>query len=311
MKKISLLLTLALLAAALMLPAAASAAERALTISFTKSVTLEPGQSAPVLVTKLNAVTDGTVVYSLTDTVKRTVVYTETKTDLTAGQEIKWRVPFYDAGMTSAKPVKGMRASFVLDGKTYSYMIYYNLDVKNGGVVTVEKGTWYTDNTACSFGPAFRDLRPELTDKWYTFTPVDLTVQGRQTFEYVGSNRYVLGEVFVDVDGDQVSVNFHNFYEAQDGQTKTLQKFFTFFHDLDSVTNVEPETMDDPGFTFGQELSIERDLDGDTNVLLFVRNRVTYCDYVNYSHKLTRFWPNLPERVELRDQMTKLMQQDQ
>ena len=307
MKKTVRVLALIFLMAALLVPLAAGAAEKPMTISFNGPVTLSPGKAAKALTTKFNAVTDGTVVYSLTDTVKRTVIYTETKTEITAGQEVKWVVPYYDEGMSSSKPIKALRASFVLDGKTYSYMLYYNFSPKDGGSVTVEKATWYSNNTACSFGPAFRDVKPGLTDKWYTFTPVDLTIQGRQTFEYVGSNKYVLGEVFVDVDGDQVTVNFHNFYEAQDGQTKTLEKFFTFFHDLDSVTDVEPETMADPGFTFGQVLSIENDLDGDTNVLLFVRNLVTYLDYVNYTHKLTRFWPNLPERVTLREQMLSLM----
>ena len=42
-------------------------------------------------------------------------------------------------------------------------------------------------------------------------------------------------------------------------------------------------------------------------MLLFVRNRVTYCDYVNSTHKLTRYWPNLPERVKLRNDMLEMM----
>lgn len=307
MKKILRFIAVLAILASLPLCLGAALAEKAMTISFQGPVTLSVGQKANALTTKFNAVQDGTVTYSLTDMVKKTVVYTESRTGIQAGQEVKWSVPYYDAGMSSKNPVKQMRASFVLDGKTYSYILYYNFSVENGGEINVEKVTWYNNNTACSFGPAFRDERPSLTDKWYTFTPVDLTKQGRQTFEYVASNKYVIGEVFVDVDGDSVTVNFHNFYEAQDGQTKTLTKFFTFFHDLKSVTNVEPETMLDPGFTFGQAISIQNDLQGDTNVLLFVRNQVTYCDYVTYNKKLTRFWPNLPERVALRNEMKAVM----
>ena len=303
--------TLRTLALALLLmllcSASALAAEKGMTISYIGPATLTQGQSAKVLSTKFNAVSDGTVVYSLTDMVKKTVVYTETKSGVTAGQEIKWSVPFYADGMSASKPVKEMRASFVLDGKTYTYNLYYNFSAENGGTVTVEKATWYPKNTACSFGPAFRDVRPALTDKWYLFTPIDLTKQGRQTFEYIASNMYVIGEVYVDVYGDTVRVTYHNYYAEQSGNTETLTEFFTFFPDLKSVKNVNPETMDDLGFHFGQDISIAEDLNGDTNVLLFVRNQVTYCDYVNNSHKLTRFWPNLPERKALRQQMQAMM----
>ena len=291
----------------LLISASALAAEQGLTISYIGPATLTQGKSAQVLSTKINAASDGTVVYSLTDTVKKTVVYTETKTGVAAGQEIKWTVPYYADGMSTSKPVKQMRASFVLDGKTYTYNLYYTFSAENGGTVTVEKATWYPKNTACSFGPAFRDVRPALTDKWYTFTPVDLTKQGRQTFEYVASNLYVIGEVYVDVNGDTVRVAYRNYYAEQSGNTETLSEYITFFPDLKSVKNVDPETMDDLGFRFGQDISIAEDLNGDTNVLLFIRNQVTYCDYVNSTHKLTRFWPNLPERKELRRQMQDMM----
>ena len=306
-----LLRTVMLLAAvcALLLSAGtALAAEKPLTISFKGPANLNPGQSAAVLSTKISAVQEGTVVFSLTDTVKKTVVYTETKTNVEAGQEIAWSVPYYAEGLTSAKPVREMRASFVLDGKTYTYKLYYRLD--QGTTVAVEKATWYPKNTACSFGPAFRDVRPSLTEKWYTFTPVDLTRQGRQTFEYVASNLYVIGEVYVDVSGDRVTVSYRHFYsDSAECNTETLTEFYTFFHDLKSVTSAEPETMDDLGFRFGENISIERDLEGDAHVLLFVRNQVTYCDYVTSQRKLTRFWPNLPERKALREQMMTMMEQ--
>ena len=306
MKNALRVLALALLLA-LLCSASALAADKGLTISYINPATLTKGQSAKVLSTKFNTVSDGTVTYSLTDTVKKTVIYTETKTGVKAGQEIQWSVPYYDEGMSASKPVKEIRASFLLDGKTYTFNLYYNYTADNGGTVTVEKATWYSKNTACSFGPAFRDMRPSLTDKWYTFTPIDLTKQGRQTFEYVASNMYVIGQVYVDVTGDTVRVTYHNYYADQSGNTETLTEYFTFFPDLKSVTNVDPETMDDLGFHFGEDISIEKDLNGDTNVLLFVRNQVTYCDYVTNSHKLTRFWPNLPERKALRQQMQAMM----
>ena len=305
MKNILRAFALALLLT-LVFSASALAAEKALTISYNGPATLSQGQTAEMLTTKIKNPGDGTVVYTLTDTVKKTVIYSETKTGVTANQEIKWYVPYYDQDMTEKKPIKKLRASFKLDGKTYGYDLFYTYS-KNDGTVSVERASLYNDNTACSFGPAFRDVRPGLTDQWYLFTPIDLTRQGRQTFEYVASNMYLIGEVYVDVNGDTVRVTYHNFYEDQDGKTKTLTEYFTFFPDLDSVTDVEPETMDDLGFRFGQNISIAEDLNGDTNVLLFVRNRVSYRNYVTDSHKLTRFWPNLTEREELRNRMLAMM----
>ena len=297
-----------LLCGALGFAAPAIAETKAMTIDFTESAELSFGQIALSLKTKINYTTSGTVIYSLADQKNKTVVYTETRNDVHVGQELFWPLPYDDTGLTASKPVKQMRASFLLDGATYTYDVYYTYQKKNGEVtVLIEKATWYPNNTACSFGPAFRDVKPALTDKWYLFTPIDLSIQGRQEFEYIASNKYVIGKVYVDVYGDQVVVTYHNFYEDQYGKTETLDEFFTFFHDLRSVKQVEPEYMDDDGYRYGWPISIENDLEGDTNVLLFIRNRVTYCDYVTSTRKLTRFWPNLTERKELREKMKLMM----
>ena len=283
--------------------------QKPVTIAFQGPVTLTPGASANALTTRIDATVSGTITYSLTDTARQTVVYTETRTGAVPGQTLTWTVPYEATGLSASKPVKRMRASFVMDDKTYTYNLYYYYSAPKGEApqITVEKATWYSNNTACSFGPQFRDVRPALTDKWYMFTPINLSLQGRQEFEYVASNLYLIGKVYVDVAGDWVTVTYRNYYADQGGNTETLSEYVTFFHDLNSVTNVEPETMSDLGFRFGQPISIQNDLGGDTNVLLFVRNRVTYCDYVTNSQKLTRFWPNLPERVALRNSMMAMM----
>ena len=306
MKMLRSLLPLLLAAALLTAACPALAADAPLAIQYLGDVTLDAGQSANVLKTVIHAAASGTVVYTLTDTANSAIVYTETKSNVAAGQEIFWPAPYYDQGLTAAKPVKRLRASFAMDGKTYTYNLYYNYNAREGSV-TIERNTWYSNNTACSFGPAFRDARPGMTELWYTFTPVDLTIQGRQTFEYIASNMYVIGQVYVDVFGDSVTVTYHNYFEAQGGNTETLAEFFTFFHDLASVGEVEPERMADRGFMFGRPVSIRQDLQGDTNVLLFVRNRVTYSTYAVSTHKLERYWPNLPERAALRSRMLNLM----
>ena len=314
MKTLRSIIALALLGTLLLSVCPALAADP-LSISylgaFDSPISIAKGQYGAVLKTKINATQSGAVTLTLTDVVDKAkpVFYTATQNGA-VGQEITWNLPYYDAGMTGDTRTKKVRADFQMDGKTYTMNIYYTYN-KNGGneYVTVEKATWYSNNTACSFGPAFRDAKPGMTDKWYLFTPINLSIQGRQTFDYVASNTYVIGQVYVDVAGDSVTVTYHNYYAAASGNTETQSEFFTFFPDLFGVTEVEPENMADKGYVFGQPISIEKDLNGDTNVLLFVRNRVTYCDYVNSTHKLTRYWPNLPERVTLRNQMLQMMDQ--
>ena len=311
MKKFRVILSAVLLAAMMLSLIPAQAEQRPMQISCPKGATITAGQTAAVLETKINRTSSGAVSLTLTDSVTKETVYTATRSGLTSGCTITWPVPYYDVGLDAKNNVKKMNAVFAMDGKKYSYTLFYSYDTKGGApAVTIEGATWYSNNTACSFGPAFRDIKPKLTDKWYLFTPIDLTLQGRQEFDYVASNMYVIGKVYVDVAGDNVTVSYHNFYADDNGNTETLNEFLCFFPDLAAVKRVEPEDMGDSGYRFGQTVSIENDLSGDTNVLLYIRNRVTYRTYVTDTHKLTRYWPNLPERKALREQMIALMNSD-
>lgn len=312
-------ITILLIASILLGCVPANAESKALAITLkvnasTKNVEIPFGGQKKALETKLAAAVSGEITYSLADMTEKTVIYSETRPGGAAGTVLQWTLPYYDAGMTAQKPVKRIRAAFVSGGKELGSLdLFYTYVPKKDqpASVTVETAVWYANNTACCFGPAFRDIKPSLTEKWYTFTPIDLSIQGTQEFDYVASNVYVIGKVYVSVHGDEVTVNYHNYYEDAGGNTQTLSEFLHFFHDLASVREVEPENMGVPQFYFGRKISIENDLDGDTNVLLFIRNRVTYRDYVTNSKKLTRFWPNLPERKALREEMIRLMNSDQ
>ncbi len=165
--------------------------------------------------------------------------------------------------------------------------------------------TWYPNNTVCSFGPQFRDIKPDLTDLWYMFTPLDLSQEGTQAFELIGSNKYVLGTAYVTVSGDKVTVNYST-VKGKNGYIYIKSEYLNFFPDLQSVTTVVPEEIG-KGFSFGQEISISKDLKGDTNVLMFIRNVATYRDYVTKDTKLTRYYKNYPTRKLLRDSMIEMM----
>lgn len=167
------------------------------------------------------------------------------------------------------------------------------------------KYTWYPSNTLSTFGLALRDVRPELTDKWYNVTPVDLSQDGTTAIELVAGNLYIVGKVLVTVKGDEVVVT----YESRGMNNDTLRmesEFFTLFPNLDAITTVEPEEIGE-GFKFGEAISIANDLEGNANQLLFVRNVATYRDHVNSTTKYTRLWPNQPHRKEMRQEMLNLI----
>lgn len=168
-----------------------------------------------------------------------------------------------------------------------------------------KKYTWYPNNTVCSFGPQFRDVNPSLTDLWYMFTPIDLSKDGMQTFELIGGNTYVLGTVNVIVSGDKVTVNY-NTAKGKYGHIYVKSEYLNFFPDLASVNTVLPEEIGE-GYSFGKEISISKDLKGDTNVLMFIRNVATFRDYVTDDAKLRRYYKNYPSRKVLRDKMLAMM----
>ena len=172
-------------------------------------------------------------------------------------------------------------------------------------LVLAKEIVWYPDNTVCSFGPQFRDAAPGLTDLWYMFTPVDLSRDGTQTFELVGGNMYVLGQVSLTVAGDSVTVNYST-VKGKNGHIYMKSEYLNFFRDLKSVTTVVPEELGE-GFRFGEAISIQKDLGADKNVLMFVRNVATFRNFVTDEILLRRFYKNYPSRVTIRDAMLELM----
>ena len=175
------------------------------------------------------------------------------------------------------------------------------LDVYATGLKT----SWYPQNTLCSFGPQFRDIDSGLTDKWYMFTPVNLSQDGTQTFELIASNMYVIGSVQVVVSGDSVTVTYTT-AQGRYGHVYMKSEYLNFFPDLKSVTTVEPEKLGS-GFTFGQAISIQNDLGGDNNVLMFIRNVATYRNSVRNGVSLTRYYKTDAKHTALRDAMLALM----
>lgn len=161
-------------------------------------------------------------------------------------------------------------------------------------------------NTVSSFGPQFRVISPDYTKKWYMFTPIDLSKQGRQTFTLVGSNMYEVGEVYVDAYDDTVNVSYSYYYQGESKKIEPVKDFITFYKDYAEALQNDPDTTN-TAFAFNQPFSIANQLGGDKNVLMFIRNNLTYYRYPMPTVGLRRNYPNSGARQNERGGMLALM----
>lgn len=145
---------------------------------------------------------------------------------------------------------------------------------ENGDPMPVRRYRYQLNNIR-SLGPRFCDITPELTDKWFRFTPVDLSQDGIQMFDMISGDHYVVGTVSVAVEGDKVKVHYQ--YNIPNVTEEKDYTYFTFFADYDSVTTVEPEKIENR-MEYDVEYSIANDLGGDTDVLLYMCNKAMHTD---------------------------------
>ena len=135
----------------------------------------------------------------------------------------------------------------------------------------------WPDNTACSLGLRFRDEAPDLTDKWYMYTPVDLTKDGVQTFPLIASNVHIIGTVLVTVEDGKATVA----YKLDTKKIKVKEEFLTFLPDLASVNSVEPEKMEDLWYKLNEPFPVNEKLQNAGNALMFMRLVIDYDIYAD------------------------------
>ena len=130
-----------------------------------------------------------------------------------------------------------------------------------------------TNQSVCSLGIRFRDIAPQLTSRWDMFTPLDLSQEGVQTLPLLAANVSEVGSVTVSVKDGTVTVTYKLHWPVEE-----VNMAFALVPDLASVTEVDIASM--PRYAFGQPVSIQTDLNGDTRVLLYVLGHVNY-DYLD------------------------------
>lgn len=164
------------------------------------------------------------------------------------------------------------------------------------------KYTWYDHNTVGLVGLSLRDMG--ITDKWYNVVPVDLTQDGVQVLDLVGSNLFHIGKAAVIVQDGKVSVDYDLFF----GHGYVKDECVQWFTSLDDITT---DFLNNPtsDLAFGQELSIADDLGGAETAILFICNRVTYRQpYNGDTGYLSRYWPNRQRWIDYRAELTELLE---
>ncbi len=161
----------------------------------------------------------------------------------------------------------------------------------------------YPNNTICVAGLTLQEASTTLPDKWYNVLPVDLTRDGRQTYYLTISNMFYIGKVYVDVWGDEVTVDCSLLDQSA---IRPLSRYGRWFTSLSQITTDSIESSEN-GFTFGEPVSISEDLGGADVALLFIRSKATYYQPFLDGTTLTRYWRNLTEWKEFRQGLQELM----
>lgn len=177
------------------------------------------------------------------------------------------------------------------------------LFVSDEEVADKPKKTWFPNNTICLAGLSLQETSTRLPDKWYNVIPIDLTRQGRQTYLLTISNARFIGECYVDVWGDEVTVDYSL---IEHSAIEPLESYGRWFTKLSQVTEKSIESKEN-GFVFGEPLSISQDLGGADVALLFIRSKATYYLPFPDGTELVRYWRNTPEWKEFRRTLQELV----
>lgn len=159
----------------------------------------------------------------------------------------------------------------------------------------------YDNNTVCSFGPQFREVSPRMTDLWYMFTPIDLSENGTQTYDLIAGNMFVIGEVTVTVENGRFQVD----YRYNSARIEIGREYFQIFPDYKSIgaDNLE-DFHAQKRFSYGRSYSIADKLEGDTDVILFVCNTVTFK---KTTPGIVGYYSTNPDRVAQREAMLEMI----
>ncbi|NLC33122.1 MAG: hypothetical protein GX781_07485 [Clostridiales bacterium] len=309
MKKLLSMLFVAVLVLGMMPMSANAAAEISVTQSQDKVTYTTDVSAAPVLTITNLVDYDVTVTIQVYDELDRQYIYNE-QFVVPAGTDPLIVDGFAYKTLTRNGQINTYRYRVTTEGGFRANLYFaqtMHID-KNTDLpyYVQEHNAYYPRNTVSSFGPQFRIISPDFTKEWYMFTPIDLSMQGRQTFTLIASNMYEVGEVHVDVYGDTVNVTYNYFYEGQTEKIEKVEEHLSFFNDYTQALEQDVNTTTTQ-YAFGVPFSIANLLGGDTNVLMFIRNNLTYYRFPVPTEQLSRNYPNSEARNAQRGAMLGMM----
>ncbi len=160
------------------------------------------------------------------------------------------------------------KPSFVIVPRTDAVTPKPQITPKPGNKSKSDSGQYMT-----SEGPLFLSFRADLTDLFYMFTPVDLSLDAQYHFPLVGSSGQVVGDVKVAVQNGMAIVTY---LLVSGVGVEEEDEFFTFFPDIRNVPSVDPGKLQGVKLRFGIPYSVADLLNSDNRVLLYINCRVSY-----------------------------------
>ncbi len=163
----------------------------------------------------------------------------------------------------------------------------------------------FPNNTLCAFGPHLRDsdvssiIRPFTTDVWYMFTPFDASKDGRQTFDLIAANKYIVGTLTLTIKDGQITVD----YTLNSNTITVTLEFFTILPQLTDITVYEPEQLLDLNMRVRTPIDLQETFGDDRNLVLYFCSRVDYT----YSNKFVELNYDSPANQLIRRQMMDMM----
>lgn len=128
-------------------------------------------------------------------------------------------------------------------------------------------------NICCAFGPRLRDtVMTPANDNWYMYTPFDASEDGRQTYDLVASNHYVVGQLFIDVKEGNVTVS----YTLNGANISIPRAAFTIAPSFSELFTLDPEVLLANSMKTNNPYSIEEEFGGDTNLVLYFASPISY-----------------------------------
>lgn len=124
-----------------------------------------------------------------------------------------------------------------------------------------------------SEGPPFMAFRDNLTEEWWMFTPMDLSLDGEHRFPLVGDGNQVVGEAKVVVQSGMAVVTYLVVSGVKVDQENA---FLTFFPDIGAVPSVLPKDLMGTKLKFGMPYAVASWLGSDQKVLLYINCPVSY-----------------------------------